>query len=138
MPAAAKTPALDAAGKEVLAEKDGEPGSRLAEVKAVTQVLAQPNRNSVLLETGSDALLKEVLAGVAQLMKAKDAPEGLRGKKLTDVSGGEYDGKKQGESDAERLQALLSEAAAAKNVILVLPALVKQGQGGKISDWATG
>lgn len=139
-PAAPKMPLLDAFGKDLRArkqpEEDGEPGARLAEAKAVVQVLAQPHRKWVLLETVSNTLVGEVLTSVAQLLEAKDVPAGLKGKKLVDVSEIEVTGKK-GESNMDRLQTMMKEAAETKNVILVLPGLEPQSQTGKPSDWAS-
>ena len=135
VPVAVKTPALDEFGKEILVKKGGEPVVRLAEAKAVVHALTQLRRNSVLLETGSDTLFKAVLASVALLIKAKDAPECLKGKKIIDVSGIEFAGKMKGKLDINCVQMMMSEAAASKNVILVLPALESSSQT-DLKDWS--
>jgi ATP-dependent Clp protease ATP-binding subunit ClpA len=133
VPVQAKTPVLDEFGKKIRAD-GGEPHARLAEAKAVLHALAQPHRNCVLLETGIDTLLHEVLAGVAQLLEAKEAPAGLKGRKLIDLSGFEVAGRK-GEGNMDRLQAMLNEAATAGNIILVLPPFEPRGRGSKPSEW---
>ena len=139
-PAKPKMPVLNEFGKELRAwkqpEKDRDTGARRAEAKVVAHVLAQPHRNCVLLETGSDTLVREVLAGVVQMFEAKDVSAGLKGKKLMDVSEIEVTGKK-GERNMDCLQTMMKEAAAAKNVMLFLPALEPQDQTGNPSEWTS-
>ena len=137
-PVVPKMPVLNEFGKELKAQKepedDGKPSARLAEAKAVVHALAQPHRNCVLLETDSNTLLREVLTSVAQLLEAKGIPASLKGKRFIDVSEIEVTGK-NGESNMDRLQTMIREAAAAKNVMLVLPALEPQDRTGKPSEW---
>jgi ATP-dependent Clp protease ATP-binding subunit ClpA len=133
-----KTPVLDEFGKKIQARKqpedDRNPHARLTEAKAVIHALAQPRRNCVLLETGSDTLLHEILTSVAQLLEAKEVPASLKEKKLLDLSEIEVTGKKA-ESNMDRLQTMINEAEAAKNVILVFPPLAAQGHSAKPAEW---
>lgn len=138
-PIRSKTPVLDVFVKELRTKKPsgniGVCGARRAEAIAIVQALAQPHRNCVLLETGSDTLVAEVLTCVAQLMGAKEIPPSLKGKKLIDVSEIAVAGQ-NGESNMNRLQSIMKEAADAKNIMLVLPALAPQEHLDNLPEWA--
>jgi len=98
-----------------------------AQSKAVLQVLRQKERRSVLLIADSNDVAQHVLETVACALAAKDAPEGLRGRRLLDITGANIIGgrhqSKHLHVELEPIEKLLDKAARSSETILVLPAL---------------
>ena len=114
------------------------------------QALQQKGRRSVLLVSNSDDLVVDLAAALASAMSAKDAPEGLQGRRLMDVTGGNRPvgpqepphtslSPKGGEGGAEetaleRMRQLLAEATDHPEVLLLVPTIQaepKEARGGK-------
>jgi len=126
MPHLRKTPCLDAMGKDLFKvdAQDACPagGNRSAECKALLQALAREGRRSVLLVADSDEIVKSVVAEVARAITDKNAPDGLCGRRIVDITS--MTGIMSGDDEARRRGVhLLSEAASTREVILHLPAI---------------
>ncbi len=113
-----------------------------AQSKAVLQVLQQKDRKSILLVSDSDDLVVDLAAALASALAAKDVPEGLKGRRLMDVSADSRPAtptrvppsSDEDAAELEQMRRLLAEAAAHLEVILVVPAIdahPKEAHGGQ-------
>jgi ATP-dependent Clp protease ATP-binding subunit ClpC len=127
-PAAQKTPALSAFGRDLtaLAEK-GELDpvvGRGEEIERVTRILCRRTKNNPVL-LGEAGVGKTAIAeGLAQIIAAGDVPDLLRGKRIVSldlalmVAGTKYRGQFE-----ERIKAVMDEIRRVKNVILFVDEL---------------
>jgi ATP-dependent Clp protease ATP-binding subunit ClpA len=95
---------------------------RQAECKALLQTLGQDSRKSVFLIAESDDAVRTMIAAAAHAIAKKNAPPSLQGRRIIDLtalSGNMTDG---GKAEQQAVK-LFAEAAAAKEVILFVPAI---------------
>ena len=113
--------------------------------KAVLQALQHKDRRSVLLITDDNDLAGELAAALASVLAAKDAPEGLKGRRLMDVSqNGRFDAlkevrasPKEQAAELERMRQLFTEAAAHPEVILLVPAVEAEPKEARGGQWTS-
>lgn len=134
----ASTPALDEHGRDLVrlaVEGKLPPASdRAAPARALLRALAQADGQSVFLVTALDTLAMSVITDVAQAIGKKDCPASLKGKRLVDISAVRPEGRADPQA-LELLDQLLSEAAGAKEVMLVLPAWEDAASAGGADRW---
>ena len=127
-----ETPLLAKYGKDLVQlAADGKLpafSERKAESKNLLAILADPRRLCVLLVTDGDETARSAVAAAAQAMASPDAPAGLKGRRIVDVTGG---------LPAMDLPALsfwwnnmFCEAAGANDVVLFVPPIL-----GPFSPW---
>jgi len=145
-PPRAALPLLDKHGHDLLKQvAEGKiqlkPGIE-AQSKAVLQALQQKNRKSILLVSDSDDHVADLAAALAGAIAAKDAPDGLNGRRLMDISENirhnlpkaKRNSSAEESAELDRMRLLLAEAASHQEVILLLPAVEadpKQAGGGQ-------
>ena len=109
--------------------------------KAVLQVLQQKDRKCILLVSDNDHVVVELTSALAIAIASQDAPEGLRGKRLIDVSLTRADalkGKRISPDEAaglELIRQLLAEAASHPEIILIVPAVEAEPQRTRVGEW---
>ncbi len=145
-PPPAPLPLLEKHGQDLVKQvAEGRIKVRLgleAQTKAVLQVLQQRDRKSILLVSDSDDLVADLAAALADALAAKDVPEGLKGRRLMDVSAdrrldalkGMPSSAKDDTAELEPLRQMLTEAASHPEVILLVPAVEappKEARGGQ-------
>ena len=120
------TPLLDEHGRDLTRMAAGGElppvPDRQAECKALMRVLAQGDGKSVFLISGIDAAAMSIVTEAAHAISRKDCPASLKSKRIVDITALKPVGKKAVET-MERLEKLLAEAAGAKDVVLVVPAI---------------
>jgi ATP-dependent Clp protease ATP-binding subunit ClpC len=145
-PPPAALPLLDKHGQDLVKQAaEGKvhvnPGLQ-AQSKTVLQALQQKDRRSVLLVSDSDEQVVVLVVALARVFGGKDAPEGLKGRRLIEVSANSpLDAVKgirlspeEEAAELERMRQLLAEAVSHPEVILVVPAVgaePKQARGGQ-------
>jgi len=113
-----------------------------AQCKAVLQVLQQKDRKCILLVSDNDHVVVELTSALAIAIASQDAPEGLRGKRLIDVSLSRSDALKgkrifPNEATAELalMRQLLAEATSHPEIILIVPAVEAEPQRARVGEW---
>jgi ATP-dependent Clp protease ATP-binding subunit ClpA len=113
-----------------------------AQCKAVLQALQQKNRKCILLVSDNDHVVMELASAIAIAIASQDAPEGLRGKRVIDVSSSRLIAPKgrrisRGE-EAEKLELirqLLAEAASHPEIVLIVPPVESEPQPAHGGEW---
>jgi len=112
-----------------------------AQAKAVLQAVQQKDRRSILLVSESRRHVEQLAAALAKAMVSNDAPAGLKGRRLIDVSmvwrarqrlrlPAEAEA-----ADLTRMRQLLAEAAAHPEVILLVPSVEAAPGEGSGGSW---
>lgn len=147
LPPASALPLLEDHGEDLVKQAaEGrihlKPGIE-AQTKAVLQALQMKDRRSVLLLSDSDEQAIDLAAALAIAIVSKDAPEGLKGRRLIDVSANsrldalkrtQLSREEEEEAELERMGQLLMEVASHPEVMLLVPAVEaepKQAHGGQ-------
>jgi ATP-dependent Clp protease ATP-binding subunit ClpA len=115
-----------------------------AQSKALLQALEQKNRKSILLVSHSDDRVADLAAALAGAIAAKGAPDGLKGRRLMDISEnsrhhspkGKRQSSEEKKAELERLRPLLAEAASHQEVILLVPAMEADSKEERGDRWA--
>lgn len=145
-PRSAALPLLEKHGQDLVKQASegklpDKPGHD-AQCKAVLHVLQQKDRKSIQLITDRDNVVAELASAIAIAIASQDSLEGLRGKRLIDVSLSRPDAPKgkriSPEEEAEGLELmrqLLAEAASQPEIILIVPAVETEPQQASGGDW---
>jgi ATP-dependent Clp protease ATP-binding subunit ClpA len=113
-----------------------------AQCKAVLQALRQKDRKCILLVTDCDNVVVELASAIAIAIASQDAPEGLRGKRVIDISSSRsvaLKGKRispdEEAAELELMRQLLAEAASHAEIILIVPAVEAEPQRARAGEW---
>lgn len=140
---------LDKHGKDLV--KEASEGRLKADTtaeasgKAVLQILLQEKRKSILLITNHDDLAEGVAIAIACTMAGKEAPAGLKGRRLIDIAASSrlnaFKGLKpsleEEAAEVERLRQLLAEAASHPEIILLVPTVEVESKSAGRGQWAS-
>lgn len=139
-------PILDKYGrdlvKQVIEEKmQVKPGLE-TQCKAVLQALQQKDRRCILLVADCDNVVVELASAIAFAIASQDPPEGLRGKRIIDVSlsrsvapKGKRISRDEEAEQMELIRRLLAEAASHPEIILIVPAVETEPQQARGGEW---
>ena len=106
------------------------------------QALQQKDRKCILLVTDCDNVVVELAFAIAITIASQDAPEGLRGKRVIDVSLSRSDALKgkrislnEEAAELEQMRQLLAEAASHPEIILIVPAVEAEPKRARTGEW---
>lgn len=113
-----------------------------AQCKVVLQALQQKDRKCILLVSDSDDVVFDLAAALANAIVIKNVPEGMKGRRVIDVSlksrsdalTGKLSSPDEEAAQLELMRQLLDEAASHTEMILLVPAVEaghKQARGGE-------
>ena len=142
-----KTPLLNECGHDLTQmAADGKlekVSGRQAECRALLHALGQKDRKSVLLICDSDDAVRSVVTAAAAAIAGKDCSREVKGRRIVDVTSLENAYDLAGLRDLDqfvsevrsRMEKLLAEAAAAKDVILFGSTIDAKSDDERMSEW---
>ena len=133
-----ETPLLDEHGKDLtrLAAEGKLPSTRdrVAECKALIDILRQPGRRSVLLVGHSELTIESVVFASAHAIAQEDGGSDLKKKRIIDVRSVGHSSE-WNEQAKELAAKLFAEAASTEDVILFVPPIEQAVRGAVIDTW---